>query len=339
MARKLTLEKIAEMAGVSRSTVSRVVNNHNSVRPEVRQRVLAVIEETGYQPNLAARSLAARRTGILGLVIPRTVQSVFTDPYFPRLIQGISQACNASDYTLSLFLFHTEDEEQKLYPRVLRNGFVDGVIITSSVVDDVLIPQLSENNMPFVVIGRPTHAPSASFVDVDNLNGAKTAVNHLIRLGRKRIATITGPQNTVAGIDRLAGYREALNQRGYSIDDDLIIDGNFSESEAYRAMKKLLPQKPDGIFAASDAMAFGALRALREVQIQVPDEIGLVGFDDLPGASIGSLPLTTIRQPIRRTGAMAVDTLIDILDNGLEPPRRIILPTELVIRSTCGTVA
>jgi LacI family transcriptional regulator len=188
---KLTLEQIAELSGVSRSTVSRV-------RPEVRQRVLRVIEETGYHPDPAARSLASQRSGIIGLVIPRSVQFLFTDPYYPRLMQGIAQACNMHHYILSLFLFYTEEEEQRLSPRVTRKQLVDGVIVSALPVNDPLTVQLLENDVPFVMIGRPTDSSGISFVDADNPEGAYKAVSHLARLGRRRIATITGPLNTAA---------------------------------------------------------------------------------------------------------------------------------------------
>lgn len=336
MATKLTLEQIAELANTSRSAVSRVVNHQNGVKPEVRERILQVITETGYQPNAAARSLASRHSNIIGLVIPRTVQSIFTDPYFPRLIQGIAQACNDKDYTVSLFILHTEDEEQKLYPRVVQRSLVDGVIITSSVINDPLITQLEKNKMPFVVIGRPDHAAQASYVDVDNVNGAITAVSHLYLLGRRRIATITGPLNTVAGIDRRQGYIDALNGRSHPVDPNLIVEGDFTESGGYAAMQRLLPHQPDAIFVASDVMAYGALRALREANLTVPGNVAVVGFDDLPTATTFDPPLTTVRQPIRRTGALAVETLIDLLETTITPPRRILLDTFLVVRGSCG---
>lgn len=334
---RLTLEQIAKLAGVSRSTVSRVINDHPHVRDQVRQRVMRVIAETGYQPNLAARSLVTQRMGIIGLVIPRAVQSLFTDPFFPRLIQGITQACNANDYTLSLFMFHTKEEEQKLYPTVVRARLLDGVIVSSSEIDDPFIPQLIENQMPFVMVGRPYDAAQASFVQSDNVVGAHTAVSHLARLGYKRIATITGPLNTTVGLDRRQGYRDALNERNGFVDEALIVEGDFTESGGHAAMQWLFPHQPDAVFAASDAMAFGALRALREIGLSVPDDVAVVGFDDLPTAALSDPPLTTIRQPIRRSGIQAVETLIDILTNGPEPPRRITMSTELVIRSSCGS--
>lgn len=334
---KLTLEQIAKLSGVSRSTVSRVVNDHINVKPQVRQRVLAVIAETGYRPDPAARSLAGRRSGIIGLVIPRAVQFLFTDPYYPRLVQGIAQACNTHDYILSLFLFHTEDEEQKLSARVMHNRLVDGIIVSASPINDPLIQQLMENELPFVMIGRPGSPAPISFVDVDNIAGAYSAVSHLIRLGYQRIATITGPINTAVGLDRQQGYLNALNERGQSIDKSLIVEGDFTEMSGYVAMQRLLLCKPDAVFVASDTMALGALRALRNAGIVVPDEMAVIGFDDLPSAAISDPPLTTIRQPIRRIGAQAVVTLIDVLKNGAEPPRCTVMPTELVIRSSCGS--
>jgi LacI family transcriptional regulator len=333
----LTVEQIAKLSGVSRSTVSRVINNHPNVKSNVRQRVMEVIAETGYHPNPAARSLASRRSGIIGLVIPRAVQSLFIDPYFPRLMQGVAQACNANDYTLSLFLFHTEDEEQKLYPRVLRTGLIDGVIVSAPQIDDPLIPQLIDNCIPFVLIGRPHDLPDVNFVDVDNAVGAYTATSRLIRLGYQRIATIMGPLNTTVGLDRREGYLDALNDRSHSMDETLIVKGDFTELGGYASMQRLIPHRPDAVFIASDTMAFGALRALREAGLSVPDDVAVIGFDDLPMSALSDPPLTTIRQPIRRLGTQAVETLIDILANGHEPVRRITLSTELVIRSSCAS--
>lgn len=336
MDERLTLEKIGELAGVSRATVSRVVNDQPNVRPEVRERVLAVIAETGYQPNLAARSLASNRSGLLGLIIPRILHSLFTDPYYPRLLQGVTQVCNEYDVILSLFMFHSEDEETRLYPRVLRPGMLDGVVVVSSQEEDPLIARLAASDMPFIVIGRPTDATAVSYVDVDNVTGAETAVSHLISLGRRRIATITGRQDMSAGVDRLAGYRQALQTHDLPIDENLIAAGEFDEVAAYNALLRLLPQQPDAVFAASDAMALGALKALHAAGLDVPGDVAVVGYDDLPAAAIATPPLTTVRQPIRRFGALAVETLLDIIETGPEPPRHILLPTELVIRETCG---
>lgn len=337
MSERFTLEEIGRLAGVSRSTVSRVINGHPNVREQVRERVMQVVSETGYRPNLAARSLASDRSSIIGLVIPRKVQNFFTDPYFPRLIQGISQGCNAQNQILSLFLLHTEAEEKQLYPRVLSKGMLDGVIVASTEQGDPLIPRLIESPTPFLVIGRPDDRERASYIDVDNVTAAYQAVLHLIRIGRQRIAAIAGPQNTSVGEDRLRGYRQALNERGFSIDPDLIRVADFTQQRAYEETKRLLSANPDAIFAASDGMALGVLRALREEGRRVPEDISVMGFDDLPPAVNATPPLTTVRQPIRRLGVLAVDTLIDIIENGGTPPRQIMLTTEIVIRQSCGT--
>lgn len=327
------LEEIARLAGVSRSTVSRVVNDHPSVRPAVRQRVQRIIAETGFQPNAAARSLASQRSYMLGLVIPRTVHTVFTDPYFPRLTQGVAQACNDHDYTLSLFI---ENDDVKLFPRLSRTGLMDGVVVQASSVDDGLIPRLLAAGVPLVVAGRPSQSEGVSFVDVDNVKGSFSAVTHLVRLGHTRVATVTGPLDTSVGLDRLAGYRQALEERGVGVDEDLIVAGDFTEQGGYYAARRLLAHKPTALFAASDVMARGAMRALQEAGLAVPRDVAVAGFDDLPPATITHPLLTTVRQPIRRLGAKAVETLLDVIAYGPEPPRRIFFDTELIIRETCG---
>jgi LacI family transcriptional regulator len=332
----LTLEEIGKLARVSRSTVSRVLNDSPHVKPEVRARVLKVVAETGYLRNPAARSLASRRSGIIALVIPLAIQGLFDDPYFARLIQGISRTCNGHDCMLSLFVFHSPEEESKLQPRVLRNQLFDGVIVTATRTGDPLIPQLLANGVPFVVSGRHDD-PRVSFVDADNAAGAYAAVSHLARLGRRRIATIAGPPDSLAAFDRKQGYLRALGERGLRIDEKLIAAGDFTEVSGYETMQRLLPHQPDAVFVASDTMAMGALRALREAQIDVPNDIAVVGFDDQPHAATADPPLTTVRQPIRRLGDMAVEALCELVQNGLEPPRRIILPTELVVRTSCGS--
>lgn len=334
----LTLEEIARKAGVSRSTVSRVINNQPNVREEVRDRVMQVVEQTGYHPNIAARSLASQRTNVIGLVIPRSVLNFFTDPYFPRLTQGVAEACNRYDYTLSLFLFHTEDDEHKLFPRITRRGMVDGVIIQATYAAHELFDQLNVGEVPYVVAGRPINDIQSSYVDVDNVAGSLVAVRHLIHQGRKRIAHIAGPLVTTAGLDRLEGYNQALTESGHLIEKGLFAEGDFSEISGYYCAQRLLEKHPDAIFIASDIMAIGALRAIREAKLTVPDDIAIVSFDDVPPAAQANPRLTTVRQPIRRMGIKLVETLVDIMENGTKPPRRVLFGTELVVRESCGAM-
>jgi LacI family transcriptional regulator len=332
----LTLEDIAKQAGVSRSTVSRVVNDDPNVSENVRKRVQGVIHTTGYQPHAAARTLASQRSWMIGLVLPRSVSTFFTDPYFPRLTQGVAQACNQHNYTLGLFLLETEDDEISVFPRISRKGLLDGILLQTGRLHDKLMDRLIHSDFPVVIAGRPFNANGVSYIDIDNVKATYQAVYHLIQLGYKRIGTITGMMNSTTGIDRMKGYLKALDKHGREVDEALIAEGDFSELSGYTAMKTLLPTGPDAIFAASDTMAIGAMRAVRDVGLRVPEDVAFIGFDDLPIASQPDIQLTTVRQPIVGFGSKAVETLIDLIENGIKPSRRIIMDTELVIRSSCG---
>jgi LacI family transcriptional regulator len=264
------------------------------------------------------------------------VSALFTDQYFPILIQGVSSACNAREYSVMLWLAEPE-YERRMIRRIMYSGLMDGVIIASMLTNDALVQAMADGDLPFILIGRHPTDARINYVDADNVSGARAIVSHLLRLGRTRIATITGPQNMIAGSDRLAGYNSTLRERGLIPDQALIVDGGFSETGGYMAMQQILPRQPDAVFAASDMMAIGALRAIREAGLRVPEDIALGGFDDLPLAERTDPPLTTIRQPIHRTGATAVETLIDLIEHPNGSPHRIVLPTELVVRTSCGS--
>jgi LacI family transcriptional regulator len=334
-----TLEEVARLAGVSRSTVSRVINDHPNVRAEVRERVWQVIRQVDYQPHAAARSLVTNRTHVIGMIIPETVTTLFTDPFFSFLLRGATDACNAHQYQLMLSLFTVNADQEEVYQRILRSGYLDGAIVASASLDEPLISDLLHDQIPFVSVGRHPNKP-VHYVDADNIGGARTAVEHLIRLGHRRIATITGPLDMIAGQDRLSGYRQALEARGIPVEEELIVEGDFSESSGTAATQRLLPASPSAVFVASDTMAVGALKALRQADLEVPQDIALVGFDDIPIASAIEPALTTVRQPIERMASMAVEVLLSVLETSSEeeaPVQRIVLPTELVIRASCNS--
>jgi len=332
----LTLEDIAKHAGVSRATVSRVINGDINVRNQTRMRVMEVIQQNNFQPNIAARSLAAGRTNVLGLVIPAGVSTIFSDPYFPLLIQGVTTACNARDYSVMLWLAEPE-YERRMMRQILHSGLLDGVIVSSMILDDPIVQALHDSKKPFMLIGRHP-VLDVNYLDVDNLNGAREATLHLLRLGHKQVATITGPRNMIAGQDRLNGYRQALEERRITFQHELVAEGDFTEAGGYTAMRQLLSHKPRAVFVATDVMAEGALRALREAGLRVPQDIAVVGYDDMPNASRLSPTLTTVRQPTQRMGALAVENLIDIIQNPGAHKRHIVIPVELVIRESCGAL-
>src|SRR5579859_3255976 len=265
MSTSLTIEQIARIAQVSRSTVSRVLNNHPSVRPEVRDRVLQVISETQYTPHAAARSLASSRTNVIGLLIPRSATTIFVDPFFPQIIQGIAEATNREGYFLMLSMV-TADLEQTFYHRIVRGRQFDGVIMLSSDIDDPILPLLIKDRIPLVLIGHHPYFQNLSAIDVENRDGARVAVTHLITLGHRRIATITGLLHMVVGLDRRDGYKQAMLESGLPIVPELMVEGEFSQEGGYRAMQQLLalPEPPTAVFSASDAMSIGALRAVAE---------------------------------------------------------------------------
>jgi LacI family transcriptional regulator len=332
----LTLEDIARMSGVSRSTVSRVINDDPNVRESTRRKVWEIIRAINFQPNLAARSLAAGRTQVLGLVIPMAVTSIFADPYFPLLIQGISSACNARGYSMMLWLAEP-DFERRMAGQILYSGLIDGVIVASAVTDDpIVLALVNGKKLPFIMVGRHPNDTSVSYVDVDNRSGAAQAIEHLMSLGRKRIATVRGPRTMIAGVDRYQGYVDAFTHARLAVDPNLVAEGEFSETGGYQAMQKLLPHRPDAVFAASDMMAVGAMMAIEEGGLKIPEDIAVVGFDGIPTSAHTDPPLTTVRQPITRSGALAAQLLIDMIGNPSPTQHRIILTTELVIRKSCG---
>jgi len=336
----LTLEKVGQLAGVSRSTVSRVINGHPSVSGEVRERVWNVIRETGYQPHAAARSLVTRRTQIIGVIIPESVARLFVDPFFPLLLGGITATCNTRGYHLMLSLFNGPANPEELYRRLVHSGHLDGVVVASARLDDPLVCRLLQDEMPFILVGRHVD-DRVRYVDADNVGGARMAVEHLIRLGHRCIGAITGPLGTPAGADRLIGYRRALEASRIAVQEDLVVEGDYSKGSGATGMQQLLPAQPSAVFCASDSMAIGALETIREAGLRVPDDIALVGFDDVPVATAVEPALTTVRQPIEGLGTMAAELLLNLLENppdGQAPGQRIILPAKLIVRDSCGAL-
>jgi DNA-binding LacI/PurR family transcriptional regulator len=328
-----TLEEVAALAGVSRATVSRVVNGSPKVSPAVRAQVERAVAKLGYVPNRAARSLVTRRADSVALVVSEPHTRFFSEPFFAGMVRGVSAALAETGVQLQLLIAHDVGDRGRLERHVV-GGHVDGVLLASLHGDDPLPGTLERAGVPAVLVGRPAGSGPASYVDADNRGGARKAVDHLARRGRRRIAAITGPQDMGVGQDRLDGYLDGLAAAGLA--DDLVEAGDFTEEGGAAAMGRLLarPGPPvDAVFAASDLMAAGALRALRAAGRRVPDDVAVVGFEDSAVARYAQPPLTTVRQPIEEMGRQAARLLLAKVA-GETGGMHLILDVELVVRAS-----
>ncbi|WP_018789226.1 LacI family DNA-binding transcriptional regulator [Micromonospora sp. CNB394] len=332
MTQRPTLEAVARLAGVSRATVSRVVNGSTTVAEPIRQAVRRAVEELGYVPNLAARSLVTQRTDSVALVLPEAATRVFSDDQvFPGIIRGAAQELEAADKQLVLMLAGSPAGHERV-ERYTTGRHVDGVLFASLHGEDPLPGRLARLGIPVVCSGRPLDGADVPYVDVDHEGGVSTAVQHLIAGGRRRIATIAGPQDMVAGIERLIGYRSAITEAGLP---ELVAYGDFTRESGTAVMRELLAADPDldAVFAASDLMAHAALRTLREAGRRVPEDVAVIGFDDIETAAYTEPPLTTVRQPIVELGRSMTRQLLRIAA-GEEVEQALVLPTELILRES-----
>ena len=330
-----TLDEVAVLAGVSRATVSRVVNDSPRVSPEARVAVHAAIEQLHYVPNRMARSLVTRRTDTIALVLSEPNSQVFSDPFFASIVHGVSAALADTELTLVLLTARDAREQQKI-GRYARQGHVDGVVLMSLHSEDLLPAVLTDAGVPLVLCGRPYDGREVAFVDADNAGGAGVATRFLLEQGRSRIATLTGPMDMIAGVDRHAGWARALTAAGRPTDPALVAHGDFTEAGGEAAMARLLEQSPDldAVFVASDPMAVGALRALRAAGRRVPEDVAVVGFDDAEVARTCDPPLTTVAQPLDRMTRQLTELLQRQIDGVAGPAESRVCATELVRRAS-----
>ncbi|WP_432105521.1 LacI family DNA-binding transcriptional regulator [Streptomyces sp. bgisy091] len=335
-----TLEAVAARAGVSRATASRVVNGGAGVRQPLVDQVRQAVEELGYIPNHAARTLVTRRNGAVAVIIDEPEFRIFSDPFFSRQIRGISRALNAHDAQLVLLLVEGSGDFDRV-TRYLAGGHVDGVLAFSLHTDDQLPAIIRRFRVPTVYGGRPERPSEGRegdagvpFVDCDNRGGARTAVEHLVALGRERIAHIAGPRDQTSALDRIDGYHDVLPDAG----PEMVAEGDFTVEGGARAMAGLLDTCPglDAVFVANDMMASGALRVLRERGVRVPEDVAVVGFDDMASvAEATEPPLTTIRQDVEGMGRLMVSLLMERLNSDAGAwPDSVVTPTALIRRAS-----
>jgi DNA-binding LacI/PurR family transcriptional regulator len=335
MRERPTLEAVARRAGVSRATVSRVVNGSTTVAAPIRDAVSRAVEELGYVPNQAARSLVTQRTESIALILPETASRVFSDDmFFPGVIRGVSGELEAADKQFVLMMAGSSASHDRV-ERYATAGHVDGVLFASMHGADPLPGKLARRGIPVVCNGRPMSPPETPvpYVDVDQLGGVAAAMHHLVHSGRRRIATIAGPQDMIAGVDRLAGYRAAMRSAGLT---EHVAFGDFTRDSGVRATRELLGRDPDldAVFVASDMMAHGALQALKDAGRRVPSDVAVVGFDDFEISRYSEPPLTTVRQPILEIGRTMARMILDMIDGKPDVPSAVELPTELVVRAS-----
>ncbi|MEU2064840.1 LacI family DNA-binding transcriptional regulator [Streptomyces sp. NPDC013455] len=357
-----TLEAVAARAGVSRATVSRVVNGGDGVREPLAERVRQAVEELGYVPNQAARSLVTRRHDAVAVVIAEPEARVFADPFFARQLRGISKELTAHDNQLVLLLIEGRADHARV-ARYLAGGHVDGALVFSLHLDDPLPELIRDAGVPTVFGGRPGWGPDGAaagpaggasgedpgvrYVDCDNRGGARTAVRHLVDLGRRRVAHIAGALDQTSAVDRLDGYRDVMTDVLGESDPRLVVESDFTPGGGERAMRELLDRCPDldAVFAANDLTALGALRVLRASGRRVPEDVAVVGFDDMvPVTEQADPPLTTVRQDIEEMGRLMACMLLEDLPGARERdgapaawstlPSAVILPTTLVRRAS-----
>ncbi|MFF1449697.1 LacI family DNA-binding transcriptional regulator [Streptomyces sp. NPDC058274] len=330
-----TLEEVAAHAGVGRGTVSRVINNSAGVKDSTRRSVQRAIEELGYVPNLAARSLAGRRTDAVALVLTEPDWRVFAEPFFSEIVGSLGDVLADTGMQLMLTLVRS-DADRRRFLEYARGGRVDGVLLMSVHAADRLPDMLAEVRVPTVMLGRRSGDEYVSYVDVDNVGGARSAVSHLLSRGRTVIATITGPLDMYVAQCRLRGYQDALALAGLEREQSLVAESDFTQDSGRRAMTELLERHPeiDGVLAASDTTAAGALEALRAAGRRLPKDVSVIGFDDFPLAQRTEPRLTTVRQPLEEMGRAMIRLLLEDMEEPSVAYRHVILRTELTVRDS-----
>lgn len=328
-----TMRDVAERAGVSLSTVSHVINETRYVSAVVRQRVLDAMEALEYRPNELARSLRRGQTNTIGLILPDS-----SNPYFAEIGQAIEVTAFARGYNVILCNTSNDLTREELYVDVLRNKQVDGIIFVASGDRSESVRELLRSNYPVVLVDRSLKGVELDAVLVNNYDGGCQAIQHLIDLGHTRIGCVTGPHNLTPSAERITGYRDTLESNGLPYDEALIMPGDFRPNSGYQAATTLLQSDdpPTGIFACNDLMALGVMRAATTLGLRVPDDLSIVGFDNIELASYSIPPLTTVSQPTNEMGRTGVQMLIHRIETNEDPPGSAVLQPELVIRGTTG---
>jgi LacI family transcriptional regulator len=338
MMKRITIKDVARAANVSHTTVSRALNDRARIRPETKEKILSIATQLNYRPDFIAKSLVMKRTRTLGLVITTIV-----NPFYTELSHGIETTARDLGYNIILCCTHSDLSMEKQYIDMLQSRGVDGIILTCAHMDDPNIGKLAEEHFPIVLVNRRTYHPlvqeRVDYVGVDNVLGGFLAVEHLVRLGHRRVGVIGGSSESSVGFERLDGGKKALAAHGLEPIHDYFLDGNFLKESGYQGGRQFLrmAQPPTAIFATNDYMALGAYQAIVEEGVKIPEEIALIGFNNIEFTATKGVELTTIGQKKYEMGALAVKTLVEKIEGEITPSRKeVFLKPELIIRKTCG---
>lgn len=337
--RPATMKDVALLAGVSTGLASMALAGSSRVASTTRETVHRAAEQLDYVPNSTGRALRSQRLGAIAVVIPHSSQHVFSHPYFTEVLQGVTDVANSHDLTVVLSTSRQEEDEEAAYLKVLRSRRADGVIVAAAAMKDRNVARLASSGYPVVFLGRDPGDARITTIGVDDRAAAEQATAHLIGFHQlHRVAHLTGPLAHQSAADKLDGYRAALHRHNLPFDERLVIQGDYSQESAFHACGRLLDagDRIDGLFAANDEMALGCLEALHHRHLEVPGDVALVGFDDIGLAKLVQPALTTVHQPMTEIGRVAAEQLIRMLNGDVTEPAHIEIPTEIIIRSSCG---
>jgi len=331
-----TIKDIAREAGVSIATVSRTLNGEDGVGAETRERIQAISRRMNYFPNLSARGLVAGKPNAIGIVIPRTSEFAFSNPYYSEILKGIEKKTRESGHYL-VFSFAEED----CYARMVQHQLASGFIVLANRMDDPRVEEARRMKVPMVLIPGDSRQPGIPSVDVNNADSAVQAVDHLAGLGHYRIAFLNGPANSKYSLERLAGFRNGLKKCGFPLRKEFVLKSDFTQQGGYEGTKRFLSLKkpPTALLVINDYSAMGALRAAKELGFRVPEDVSLIGFGDVPFSSMTDPPLTTIREPFQEMGLEAAGMLLEIVQGKKPFPRHKVLPARLIVRDSTAPPA
>lgn len=334
--KQFTLHDVAKLAGVSPSTVSRVVSNNPRISKATKMKVEKCMEQLGYYPNANARSLAIKKTDAVGIIIPTTSDDYFSNPFFPETLRGIIKSASESGYNLLLSTNTEKGEELKVIKNLIKGSRVDGVILMTSKVDDECIEYLKSIDFPFSLIGSTVKKDEKiNMVDNDNMLATYELTKHIIDIGRKKIAMIVGDKKLIVSKKRIEGYKKALRELNIKVDEELLFSGSFDEKTGYNYGMKIsrLKPLPDGLIVADDLVAFGAMKAFEKLNIKIPEDIAVASFNNSVLAKNSNIPLTSVDINANELGKKAMNLLVEAIEEGTIG-KKLLIPYKIFIRES-----